>query len=139
MWVDVAFGVLGGVMIGAAAALLMWLDGRILGASGIAAGLLHGGQEQRWRAWFIAGMLCGGVLLAVAAPATLTPLSGRSPLVMALAGLMVGFGARLGSGCTSGHGVCGLSRLSSRSLAAVSTFLVCGMLTVFVMRQLGGG
>lgn len=136
---DLMLGLAGGLLIGLAAALLMWLNGRIMGLSGIAAGLLQGGPEGRWRLAFVAGTLAGGILLALAWPTRLAPMPDMPAWQAGLAGLLVGFGARLGSGCTSGHGVCGLSRLSPRSLAATFTFMATGMLTVWLTRHVLGG
>lgn len=126
----------GGALIGASAALLLLLNGRIAGISGILGGLLApSAREWAWRAAFLVGLLAGPVLLRL--------LSGHWPEVrvdvswpmLAAAGLLVGFGTRLGSGCTSGHGVCGLARLSPRSLAAVATFMAAAALTVFLVRH----
>jgi uncharacterized membrane protein YedE/YeeE len=126
----------GGVTIGLAAAAMLLLSGRTLGISGIFFGALTGaGPEFRWRAAFLLGLFVAPSVLAVFI--TLTPPRFDSPLVLvALAGLLVGFGARLGSGCTSGHGICGLSRLSPRSLVATLTFMSAGFMTVFVIRHL---
>ncbi len=128
----------GGALIGLAATAL-WLGlGRVAGISSIWGELLVGDAAGRtWRLAFVAGMLVAGVAAAMIAPAAITasppPLAG-----VAVAGLLVGFGTRLGSGCTSGHGVCGLSRLSVRSLAAVMTFMLTGGVTVAVVRLAGG-
>jgi len=125
---------LGGALIGLSASLYWTHNGRIAGISGILGGaLLNGGQERRMRTVFLLGLLAAGLLFAAftdRVPAPSTPL-----LPLALAGLLVGFGTRLGSGCTSGHGVCGLSRLSLRSLVAVLTFMLSAALTVFVVRH----
>ncbi|WP_345821810.1 YeeE/YedE family protein [Methylobacterium fujisawaense] len=129
----------GGAMIGASAALFLLLNGRIAGISGILGGLLAPpSRETGWRAAFVAGL--------VLAPFAYAGLSGRLPPVtvgasfplLILAGLLVGFGARLGAGCTSGHGVCGLGRGSPRSLAATGTFMAIAVLTVLVARHLVG-
>lgn len=128
---------LGGMMIGASALLLMWSVGRIAGISGIVAGALtSGGAERSWRLAFIAGLFAGGVLAA----STSDALEGVGPAAswpwLVVAGLVVGFGTRLGSGCTSGHGICGLSRFSKRSIWATITFMASGFATVFVLRHL---
>ncbi|KMO33317.1 YeeE/YedE family protein [Methylobacterium tarhaniae] len=129
----------GGAMIGTSAALLLLLNGRVAGISGILGGLLAPlTRETGWRAAFLAGL--------VLAPPVYAGMGGSLPPVtveasfplLALAGLLVGFGARLGSGCTSGHGVCGLGRLSPRSLAATGTFMAVAVLTVLVIRHLLG-
>jgi uncharacterized protein len=129
----------GGVLIGLAASVLLIGYGRISGISGIASQLLLGKSGDRaWRAAFLAGLLLAGVVAARLAPGA-SPASPRSLAAVAAAGLLVGIGTRLGSGCTSGHGVCGLSRLSPRSLVATLTFILSGVVTVTLMRWLGGG
>ena len=127
----------GGVLIGLSASVLFGLGGRIAGISGIAAGsLFEAGGERRWRLSFLAGLLGAGLVLWLVAPATLAP-SPRPLAWLAGAGLLVGFGTRLGNGCTSGHGVCGVSRLSARSLVATAVFVGSGMLTVALLRLVG--
>lgn len=128
---------LGGALIGLAAALLLLALGRIAGISGIVAGLLRRPDrtETPWRLAFVLGLLLAP--LAWNLVATLPPPQiAADPPTLVAAGLLVGFGARLGSGCTSGHGVCGLSRLSPRSLAATLSFMATGFLTVFAVRHL---
>lgn len=129
-------GLIGGALIGFAAVLLLALNGRIAGVSGILGGLLTSniGSERFWRVAFIFGLIAGAALYALA--------SGRLPLeleaslpTLVIAGLLVGVGTRLGSGCTSGHGVCGLARRSPRSLTATMIFMVVAALTVFLMRH----
>ncbi|MCK8496978.1 MULTISPECIES: YeeE/YedE family protein [Myxococcus] len=131
---------LGGVLLGLGAALLLLFNGRIAGISGIAGGLwAPSSGDTGWRVAFIGGLMLGGVVLAAVRPSVLGApvLTGvGTPLI---AGLCVGFGTRLGSGCTSGHGVCGLARGSKRSLVATLTFMAAGAATVFVTRHLGGG
>lgn len=130
---------LGGLMIGAAASLLLLANGRIAGISGIVGGLLRAERsETAWRALFVAGLLAGGLVLQIAAPAAIGPSVVGFPLLV-VAGLLVGFGTQLGSGCTSGHGVCGIGRLSPRSLVATVTFMLAGAATTFVVRHLLGG
>src|SRR4051794_27144359 len=120
----------GGVLLGVAASLLWLSTGRVAGVSGIVAGLFAPrSDERRWRALFLAGLVAGGVVLRVLAPSAFAAAERGLPLV-ATAGLLVGLGARLGGGCTSGHGICGLSRLSLRSLIAVGVFMASGFLTV---------
>lgn len=128
---------IGGMLIGAASAVLLVFNGRIAGISGIAGGVFSSvpASERGWRTAFLIGLLLGGVLLSVVLPTAL----GASPVSMPAivgAGLLVGFGTRLGSGCTSGHGICGLSRFSARSLVATITFMAAGGLTVFVVLHL---
>jgi hypothetical protein len=129
----------GGALIGLAASLLLLANGRIAGISGILGGLLIRQRgDVAWRALFVAGLGIAGLVAQLFAPAHL----GRSPrslAMLAAAGLLVGVGTRLGNGCTSGHGVCGLSRLSPRSLAATLTFIASGMLAVLTTRLLGAG
>lgn len=132
---------LGGTMIGLAAVLLMAVHGRIAGMTGILAGLLSPlAADWAWRAAFIAG--------AIGAPALIVTLTGRSAIAfessvpalwLVAGGLLVGIGVHFASGCTSGHGVCGLARLSPRSLAATVTFMAATGATVFVVRHVLGG
>ena len=125
----------GGVLIGIAAAMFVLLNGRIAGISGIVGGLLNPSRgDVAWRAAFVIGLLVAPQvyrLFAAARPLRID--AGYGALV--LAGLLVGIGTRYGSGCTSGHGVCGLSRLSVRSLAATAAFMSAGFATVFVLRH----
>ena len=129
----------GGVILGVASALFILVNGRILGISGILGGLLAPKRgDVGWRIAFVLGMLAAPAVMGMLAPAGLIspPRIEAADLTIAIAGLLVGFGTRLGSGCTSGHGVCGLSRLSPRSLVATGTFMAAGFATVFVMRHL---
>lgn len=125
-------GLGGGALIGLAAVLLLVLDGRIAGVSGILGGLLDAPGDRGWRLAFLAGLPLGAALYAATAGGLPQSLPGWPTLL--LAGLLVGFGTRLGSGCTSGHGVCGLARRSPRSLAATATFIATGMITVYLLR-----
>jgi uncharacterized protein len=130
---------IGGALIGAASVWLLAANGRIAGISSILHGMLSpvALPDVPWRAWFIAGLLAAG--LAWQAFAGPVPLREGFPLGWAAAaGLLVGFGTRMGGGCTSGHGVCGLGRLSVRSLAAVAIFMATGMASAFVTRHLLG-
>lgn len=126
---------IGGLLIGTSAALLLAFNGRIAGISGIVSGALGGARDRSWRWVFLIGMLLGGTVYEYGLSTQPTPSSVFSPWAMIIGGFLVGFGTRLGNGCTSGHGVCGLGRLSIRSLAAVVTFLSTAMITVFVMRH----
>jgi len=131
----------GGLLIGFGAVLLMLGLGRIMGATGIMSGLVFAENtaEFSWRAVLAAGMiLAPGLIYAVTGtmPVIDVPIS---PLMIVIGGVIVGLGASLGSGCTSGHGVCGLSRMSVRSLVAVPTFMVTAAITVFVIRHMFGG
>jgi uncharacterized protein len=131
---------LGGALIGLSGALLLVACGRIAGISGIVGGLLSPQRrETGWRAAFVLGLVAGGALLFALRPAWFAMTSGRSVAAVAAAGLIVGFGTRLSGGCTSGHGVCGLSRLSARSMVATASFMVAGLATVYVVDHLIGG
>ncbi|WP_313397868.1 YeeE/YedE thiosulfate transporter family protein [Stenotrophomonas sp.] len=126
----------GGVLIGLAATLLLWLTGRIAGISGIVGGVLQPRQgEVAWRAAFLVGLIAAGAAWLWLVPGAYTPRQGFPPVLLVVAGLLVGFGTRLGNGCTSGHGVCGLGRLSLRSLAAVLTFMVTAIATTYIVRH----
>ena len=131
----------GGMLIGLAAVLLMLGLGRIFGATGILSGLLFfdSRDDLAWRAALVLGMVLAPGLIALVTgtmPAISVPVG---PVMIVVGGLIVGFGASLGSGCTSGHGVCGLSRLSVRSLVAVPTFMATAAVTVFLARHVFGG
>ena len=126
----------GGVLIGLAAVLLLWSIGRIAGISGIATGAIEGARGDRaWRLAFLAGLMIAGAIALQFVPAPPQTQTAPAPLLLA-AGFLVGFGTRLGSGCTSGHGVCGIGRLSRRSLAAVATFMGFAMATTFIVRHM---
>ncbi|MCY1040773.1 YeeE/YedE family protein [Corallococcus sp. bb12-1] len=130
---------LGGALIGLGVSLLLLTQGRVAGISGIAGALLSPSRgDIAWRVSFLGGLLGGGALLGgwlpTALPPPVPPGSGGTVL-LGVAGLLVGFGSRLENGCTSGHGVCGLSRGAPRSLAATLTFMATGALTVFVARH----
>ena len=130
----------GGVLIGSSATLMLWATGRIAGVSGILGGLLAAKPgDAVWRLWFVAGMASAGALSYAVAPAAFTVAIDRSATALIFAGLLVGFGTRLGSGCTSGHGVCGMSRLSPRSIVATLVFMATGAATVFAVGHLLGG
>lgn len=128
---------LGGVLIGTSALLLLWLGGRIAGVSGIVGGLLTAPRSDRaWRVLFLLGLVLGGAALRLVDPAALPrDLPAPSPVV-ALGGLLVGWGSRAANGCTSGHGVCGLGRRSPRSLVAVVVFMSTGVLAANLLRPL---
>ncbi|MTH97002.1 YeeE/YedE family protein [Roseibium sp. RKSG952] len=130
----------GGTLIGAAVVTLMMVQGRIAGISGIVGGLLSApaNTEWLWKAAFVAGMVLSPLLLAIltgSMPAITVPVSVPA---LAVGGFLVGIGVTFGAGCTSGHGVCGLARLSKRSLAATLTFMATAVLTVFITRHLIG-
>ncbi len=131
---------LGGVLIGGAAVLLMAGLGRIAGISGIAGSLIRRHVDDRaWRLAFVLGLLIAPPLLLLVRGDSGIGLPQVGLPWMALAGVLVGFGTGMGSGCTSGHGVCGIARLSPRSLLATVVFVVCGMATVYVVRHGLGG
>jgi uncharacterized membrane protein YedE/YeeE len=125
---------LGGALIGAAATIYWVANRRVAGVSGVLAGALRDRGQRRERQLFLGGLVAAGVAAALLGHAPAAVGQGATPLL--LAGVLVGFGTRLGGGCTSGHGVCGLSRLSARSLVAVVTFIAAGMLTVLLVSQL---
>ena len=127
----------GGALIGAAAVLLLALNGRIAGISGIAQGLLFDRGGRAWRFAFLAGLV-GGAAIAMAMGVAQGSTSRSPSWVVGVAGLVVGIGTSLGGGCTSGHGVCGIARLSPRSIAATLVFMLAGMGTVFVVRHVAG-
>ena len=132
---------IGGALIGISASALLLLNGRVAGISGILGGLVRPrapAEETSWRALFVAGLLVGGLVLFVLRPASFGAAPVSLPLAI-VAGVFVGFGTRLGSGCTSDHGVCGLSRFSGRSLAATMTFMATGAMAAFVVQHLTGG
>ncbi|MDE2516047.1 MAG: YeeE/YedE family protein [Rhodospirillales bacterium] len=132
----------GGALIGASAAMFLLLQGRIAGISGILGSLLRAGASPARRfgdAAFLLGLL-GGPWLLVALGVAMPPIRIATPWpLLILAGLLVGYGTRLGSGCTSGHGVCGMARLAPRSFAAVATFMAVAIATTFVVRHVLGG
>jgi len=126
-------GLIGGLLIGLATMLMLLLNGRIAGISGIVGGLLtRKGSEVGWRAMFVAGLLLGAFVYMLATGGALLVRIEASLPIMVVAGLLVGFGTRLGSGCTSGHGVSGLARFSKRSIVATSVFMGAGIVTVFL-------
>jgi hypothetical protein len=132
---------IGGALIGLAAVLLMALNGRIAGVSGIVAGILgpmrkEAGGDLSWRIAFVAGLIASPLLLALFTGAKAVTVAPHPLWAMALGGLLVGYGTRLGSGCTSGHGVCGVARLSKRSIAATATFMATAIATVFILHHI---
>ncbi|MBW2732658.1 MAG: YeeE/YedE family protein [Deltaproteobacteria bacterium] len=131
---------IGGALIGLATVGLMLFNGKIAGVSGILSGLMQRfTADTWWKVLFIMGLAAGGVLLQLIYPAALASTLTRSLPLIALGGFLVGFGTRLGSGCTSGHGVCGVARLSPRSLVATATFTASGALAVLIVSRLFGG
>ncbi len=135
---DLVLSLLGGAVIGLSATWLFGVNGRVAGVSGIVAGLLSPTRgETPWRFAFAAGLVAGGVVLRFSFTDAFGDVPGdsRSLIGLAVAGLLVGFGTRMGSGCTSGHGICGVSRLSPRSIVATVTFIATGALALFVARH----
>jgi uncharacterized membrane protein YedE/YeeE len=133
-------GLIGGALIGLATALLMLLTGRIAGISGIFGGLLtRTTGDAGWRIAFVAGLIAAPLLATLAGRPLPMPVMPASLIVVAIAGLLVGVGTRMGSGCTSGHGVCGIARLSTRSLIATVIFMVTAIVTVAIVRHGLGG
>jgi uncharacterized protein len=129
---------IGGIVIGTATSLLLLLDGRIFGVSGILGGLLSPKKNEFfWRLAAFLGLVAAGFVLLKLNPVYLSDQSTSTSSRYIIAGLLVGFGTQLGSGCTSGHGVCGISRMSIRSIVATGTFIFFGMLAVAAMRYLG--
>jgi uncharacterized protein len=137
-WSNIWPALLGGSLVGLAAVGLLGLTGKTAGVSGILDGILRREKgELGWKAAFALGLIAGGALLWLFWPAAFPDAAPRAlPLVIA-AGLLIGFGARFGGGCTSGHGVCGVGRASARSLAGTATFMLTGMLTVLILRVIG--
>jgi len=130
----------GGLLIGLSAAVLLLCNGRIAGISGIVGGLLqrYKAGDFGWRAAFVSGLILAPVLYRVFGELPQSRIDANWATLV-VAGVLVGFGSRLGSGCTSGHGVCGISRLSPRSLVATATFMSTGFIAVYVVRHLLGG
>ncbi len=143
-----AFALAGGLAIGGAAVLLLATHGRVFGVSGIINGVLDhvaglpGAGGDRWRIALLIGVVLGALVWTlIVAPSFMSvpaPRSGFPGWALALGGLLVGFGTRLGSGCTSGHGVCGIARFSPRSLVATVTFIATGAVTVYLLRHATG-
>ena len=135
-WIALA----GGVLIGLSATLLLWLNGRVAGVSGLLNGVLfpkHG--DVAWRLAFFVGLIAMGGLYMALVPGAPVPRTDFSRIGLLVAGVLVGFGTRMGNGCTSGHGVCGLGRLSLRSLVATATFMATAIATTFLTRHVWGG
>ena len=131
---------IGGALIGLSAALLMLLNGRIAGVTGVFAGLIDPtGTDRAWRATFIAGLIVAPLSAALVGFTLPIPQMPTSLIVVAAGGLLVGFGTRLGNGCTSGHGVCGIARLSPRSITATAIFMAAAIVVVALTRHVFGG
>lgn len=130
--------IVGGILIGISVSLMLALNGRVTGLSGIISdGIFSLNSNQQWRWFFLLGLLSGGsVIINLIPSAFLNTLDTSTPILI-VAGLLVGFGTRMGGGCTSGHGICGMSRLSARSIVATITFILFGMITTTFFRKLG--
>ena len=130
---------IGGALIGLAAVLLMLFNGRIAGITGIAAGMLDPLSSDRgWRLSFIVGLIAAPISAMLLGYPVPVPQMPSSMITVAVAGLLVGFGTRLGNGCTSGHGICGIARLSTRSIVATAIFMASAIVVVALTRHLGG-
>jgi uncharacterized membrane protein YedE/YeeE len=132
---DPVSALVGGALIGLAAALLMLLNGRIAGVSGILGGALARERDSGWRVAFLAGLIAAPLIMGALGDPLPAPRMPASWAVVIAGGLLVGFGTRLGGGCTSGHGVCGMARLSPRSIVATCMFMATAMVVVAVMRH----
>ena len=133
---EVIMPLTGGILIGIAASMMLLFSGRIAGISGIFGGMLfQQGKERAWRLSFVVGLIAGGILLYTINAEVFENSSGRGILAVNIAGLLVGIGTRIGGGCTSGHGVCGIGRLSVRSIVATVTFVFAGMITVALFKS----
>ena len=132
---------IGGVLIGLSAVLFLLWHGRIAGISGILGGSLATTKagDVGWRIAFLGGLIIGGIALSFLHPTGFAVTVERSPAALIVAGLLVGFGTQLGSGCTSGHGVCGIGRLSTRSIVATCTFMAAGAASAAIVTHLLGG
>lgn len=136
MPIDWIMALVGGLLIGLSVTLMLWLNGRVTGIAGIIYGLFNPAPGDRaWRWYFIGGLLLGGVAMNLVKADSFANELSTTPLQAIIAGLLVGFGTILGSGCTSGHGVCGLSRFSIRSLVSTLIFMLFGVLIVYVLRH----
>jgi len=131
---------IGGGLVGLAAVMLMGLKGRIAGVSGILSGAFTDNSGDRmWRILFVLGIVLGGAIPALISDSFVPPAPDSSTLLIIIGGLAVGVGTGLGSGCTSGHGICGISRLSPRSIVATCTFMTAGFICIFLLKHVFGG
>ena len=132
-------GIKGGILIGLAVSLMMLFNGRVTGISGILGGIVKPKKNDlNWRVAFIGGLLFGGLILLWIKPEVFVQVSGAMWFDYIIAGLLVGFGTLLGNGCTSGHGVCGISRLSIRSIFATIIFIIFGIISVYIFKIMRG-
>lgn len=134
------FQITGGILIGVAASIMLLFNGRVTGISGIVSGILNRGtSDKTWRVLFLAGLISGGVILRMIRPEAFLLRSAALPVDYVIAGFLVGFGTLMGNGCTSGHGICGISRFSMRSIIATITFILSGVVSVIIFKFLRGG
>jgi len=135
-----AIALAGGVLIGLAATLLLWLNGRVAGVSGLVNGVLFPQRgDVAWRVAFLGGLVVAAGAYMALVPGASLPRTDFSRAGLVAAGVLVGFGTRMGNGCTSGHGVCGIGRLSMRSIVAVLVFMATAIVTTYVVRHAWGG
>ena len=131
---------IGGILIGLSGSALLLFNGRIAGISGILGGLVNAKKHDRlWRVAFVVGLITGGLILRIVNPGAFQFGIDRSAAALLIAGFTVGLGSRIGNGCTSGHGVCGISRLSPRSILATTIFVIVGAASVYVINHFFGG
>lgn len=131
--------IIGGVLIGLAVSLMLLFNGRVTGISGILGGIIKPQKSDlNWRVAFVGGLLFGGIILRFFKPEAFIQVSSALAIDYIIAGLLVGFGTLLGNGCTSGHGVCGISRLSIRSIVATLTFILFGVISVLIFKFVRG-
>lgn len=131
--------VIGGILIGLAVSMMLFFNGRVTGISGILGGIIKPQKNDLdWRVAFIGGLIFGGIILQYLKPSAFIQLSSALRVDYMIAGILVGFGTLLGNGCTSGHGVCGISRLSVRSIVATLTFIIFGMISVLIFKFVRG-
>lgn len=136
-WETYLYPTLGGILIGGAASALLLFNGKIFGVTGILSGAIWSeGKDRQWRIVCLVGIILGAGLTYLFTPQFFEYDFNTPMWLMGLAGLLVGYGTRLGSGCTSGHGICGLPRFSIRSLVAVLTFMISGALTTYIFRHI---
>lgn len=134
-WIN---ALIGGILIGTSVSLMLYWNGRVTGISGIINGVLSPAKgDTLWRVLFVTGLFIGGLTLNQLKPNLFESTTNTTTGLTVLAGLLVGFGTILGSGCTSGHGVCGISRMSIRSIVATVSFMIAGILSVLILRKMG--
>jgi hypothetical protein len=135
---DWIYALVGGMIIGLSVSIMLLFNGRVTGISGIVNGLLTPQRgDSAWRFTFLLGLFVGGLLLHFMAPQTFSGALATPTWTVVIAGLLVGLGTVMGSGCTSGHGICGISRLSPRSIIATLTFIIAGIISVYIFKSLG--